>query len=280
MKTRENRRLHQIKEKLYIIIFEADTAAGKLFDILLLVCILLSVLAVLLNSVERFRQDYKSLFLIIEWFFTIIFTLEYILRIFCARDRLKYMRSFFGIIDLLAFLPNYILHFVTGVPALTFIRVFRLLRVFVIFKLGRYMGQANFLLNALRSSFTKIVVFIGSVLTIVLIMGSLMFLIEGPENDGFANIPKSMYWAIVTLTTVGYGDIAPKTVLGQTIASIIMLLGYGIIAVPTGILSAEIAIEVKNWNEIRICSGCGKSGFDMDAVFCKYCGKKLKKDGK
>lgn len=271
-----NAKQQELKERLYIIIFGADTKEGRLFDILLLVCILLSVLSVLLNSVERFKQDYKSVFLIIEWFFTIIFTLEYILRIFCARDRIKYMKSFFGIIDLLAFLPNYILHFVIGAPALTFIRVFRLLRVFVIFKLGRYIGQANFLLNALKSSFSKIVVFIGSVLSIVVIMGSIMFLIEGPEN-GFINIPKSMYWAIVTLTTVGYGDVAPKTVLGQTIASIIMLLGYGIIAVPTGILSAEIAIGVKAMEEKKVCSGCGKTGHEADALFCKYCGVKFDK---
>jgi voltage-gated potassium channel len=178
-------------------------------------------------------------------------------------------------VDVLAFLPNYILHFVVGAPALTFIRVFRLLRIFVIFKLGRYIGQANFLLNALKSSFSKIVVFIGSVLSIVVIMGSLMFLIEGPEN-GFVNIPKSMYWAIVTLTTVGYGDIAPKTVPGQTIASIIMLLGYGIIAVPTGILSAEIVIGVKSQEGQKKCGNCGKAGHSLDAVYCHYCGKKIR----
>ncbi|MBN2535189.1 MAG: ion transporter [Spirochaetales bacterium] len=277
MKTREHRKLHQFREKLYIIIFESDTNSGKLFDVLLLVFIILSVLAVLLNSVDKLRQDYESFFLFVEWFFTIIFTLEYIIRIFCARNRFKYIRSFFGIIDFLAILPSYILRFVAGMPAFTFIRVFRLLRIFTIFKLGRFIGQANFLLNALKSGFRKIIVFTGSVLVIVVIMGSLMFLVEGPEN-GFVNIPKSMYWAIVTLTTVGYGDLAPKTVLGQTIASVIMLLGYGIIAVPTGILSAEIAISFKSREGTRVCSGCGKSCLDEEAVFCKYCGEKLKKE--
>ncbi|MBN2442115.1 MAG: ion transporter [Spirochaetales bacterium] len=267
-------KIQTLKDKLYIIIFEADTKPGKLFDILLLICILVSVLAVILNSVEKFSREYKSLFIILEWCFTIIFTFEYLLRIYCAKNRLHYMKSFFGVIDLLAFLPNYVLHFIIGAPALTFIRVFRLLRVFAIFKLGRYIGEANFLLNALKSSFSKIVVFIGSVLTIVVIMGSVMFLIEGPVN-GFVNIPKSMYWAIVTLTTVGYGDIAPQTVMGQTIASIIMLLGYGIIAIPTGILSAEIAIGVKSFEHNKVCSNCGKSGHSADARFCTYCGKEF-----
>jgi voltage-gated potassium channel len=267
--------IHKIRERLFIIIFGSDTAGGKIFDIALLIFILLSVLAVLLNSVECIRKDYGKILVGMEWVFTFFLTIEYVLRIYCARNAVRYIRSFFGIIDLLAILPNYIIFFVTGVPALTFIRVFRLLRVFVIFKLGRYIGQANFLLHALKKGFRKIIVFIGSVLTIVVIMGSIMYIIEGPEN-GFMNIPKSMYWAIVTLTTVGYGDIAPKTVLGQTIASIIMLMGYGIIAVPTGIISASIAQEVSKHK--YKCSECGKSDLGADSLFCRFCGAKIQQE--
>ncbi|MBN1697858.1 MAG: ion transporter [Spirochaetales bacterium] len=267
--------LQSIRKRLYIVIFEADTKAGKGFDIVLLFCILFSVAAVLLNSVEEIRKCYGWLLVGIEWLFTIVFTIEYMLRIYCSRNALRYMKSFFGIIDLCAILPNLVIVFITGAPALTFIRVFRLLRIFVIFKLGRYIGESNFLLHALKRSFRKIVVFIGTVLSIVVIMGSAMYLIEGPDH-GFLNIPKSMYWAIVTLTTVGYGDIAPQTVLGQTIASIIMLMGYGIIAVPTGILSASFVLESSRRK--NRCSECGKTGLEDDSRFCRFCGSELKKE--
>jgi voltage-gated potassium channel len=258
------------KNTLYKTIFEADTKSGKIFDIVLLIMIALSVIVVLLNSVESINRKYSTLLIFFEWFFTFLFTIEFFLRVICVKKINKYVFSFFGIIDILAVFPNYIVFFISGISSLIVFRVFRLLRIFIVFKLGRYIGQANYLLNALKKGFQKIVVFLGSVLTIVIIMGALMYLIEGPEN-GFINIPKSMYWAIVTLTTVGYGDISPQTVPGQTIAAIIMLLGYGIIAIPTGILSAEITIQYDNKKE---CPECKKSTKN-NSNYCSNCGFKF-----
>lgn len=268
--------LQALKKKLYIIIFESDTTGGRLFDIALLWAILISVAVVMLESVEAIDNQYGSLLRSIEWFFTIIFTIEYLLRIFCVKKSpFKYIFSFLGIIDFIAIIPTYTSLLFPVSRYLLVVRTIRLLRVFRIFKLSRYLGEADILIKALKASRYKITVFLGSVLSIVVIMGTLMYLVEGPRN-GFTNIPHSVYWAIVTLTTVGYGDIAPKTFTGQTIASIIMILGYGIIAVPTGIVTVELNKFSSNTNKLsKECTKCKNINNDNDAIFCKYCGTKL-----
>ena len=229
-----------MRERLYHIIFESDTPAGKAFDIALLIAILLSILVVTLESVRWIMADYGGIIKAAEWFFTVLFTIEYALRIYCAPHRIRYVRSFYGLIDLVSILPTYLSLFVAGTQYAMVIRSLRLLRVFRVLKLTHFLGEAEVLRKALRQSAAKIIVFIGVVVTLVFIVGSLMYLIEGPEN-GFTSIPTSVYWAVVTLTTVGYGDIAPQTVVGQTLATIVMILGYGIIAVPTGIVSVEMS---------------------------------------
>ncbi|MDF9796998.1 voltage-gated potassium channel [Catalinimonas alkaloidigena] len=228
------------KERLYHIIFESDTQPGKAFDVALLIAILLSVLTVMLESVNSFASQYGSTIRTVEWIFTVMFTVEYILRIYCARRRTGYVLSFYGIVDLISVIPTYLSLVVVGTQYVLMIRILRLLRVFRVLKLYHFLGEAEVLGRALRQSAAKITVFIGTVITLIFIVGSLMYLIEGPEN-GFTSIPVSIYWAIVTLTTVGYGDIAPQTIAGQTLASVVMILGYGIIAVPTGIVSVEIS---------------------------------------
>ncbi len=264
-----------IKEKLHEIIFEADTPMGKLFDVILLVAILLSVLAVLLETVASIREEYEGLLNLLEWAFTVVFSVEYLLRIWLVRKPWKYIFSFMGIVDLLSTLPTYISLFVAGPQYLLVIRTVRLLRVFRVLKLTRYLSEAKILKNALKQSAAKITVFIGGVIVLVLILGSLMYIIEGPGN-GFSSIPASMYWTIVTITTVGYGDITPVTTLGQTIASVIMLLGYGIIAVPTGIVTAEMAFSKKDETiSTQACQSCSKEGHDPDAKHCKFCGEQL-----
>ncbi len=265
-----------LRKRLYIIIFGADTPAGKAFDVILLWMIILSVVVVILESVSDLRHTYHQFFVSAEWFFTILFTLEYLMRIYSAPRPLKYMTSFFGIIDLLAILPTFLGLIFDQVTFLLTIRALRLLRMFRIFKLGRYLREAAVLVKALRSSMYKIVVFFGVVLTLVLILGSLLYLIEGEEH-GFTSIPQSIYWAIVTITTVGYGDIAPVTVLGKLLASLAMLTGYSIIAVPTGIISIELgkaAKEVEKKDSVS-CESCGHSQHDQDASYCKICGHKL-----
>ncbi len=254
------------------VIFEAETPAGKTFDILLLLAILISVAAVLLETVDSIRQVAGPVLQAIEWIFTILFTLEYIARLYTVRRPSRYALSFFGVVDLLAILPTYLGLFVAGAPTLLLIRAVRLLRVFRVLKLSRYMGAAHFLMEAIRGSREKITVFLGAMLVIATAMGGLMYLIEGPEN-GFSSIPRGMYWAIVTLTTVGYGDISPKTTPGQIISSLVMILGYGIIAVPTGIISAEVA-------RISLlasppCPACGALEHQEDALFCRKCGGRL-----
>lgn len=229
-----------LKEKLYHIIFESDTPAGKGFDVALLIAILLSILVVTLESVEWITVKYNTEIKTAEWFFTIIFTIEYGLRIYCAPRRWRYIKSFYGLIDFVSILPTYLSLFVAGTQYAMVIRSLRLLRVFRVLKLTHFLGEAEVLRRAMRESAAKIIVFIGVVVTLVFIVGSLMYLIEGPEN-GFTSIPTSVYWAVVTLTTVGYGDIAPQTVAGQTLATIVMIMGYGIIAVPTGIVSVEMS---------------------------------------
>jgi len=261
--------------RLYEIIFEADTPAGKAFDLALIFCILASVLVVMLESMADVKQQFGPWIKTIEWFFTIIFTLEYLARVYVVLNRRNYIFSFFGIIDLLSILPTYLAIFFTGAHSLMIIRILRILRIFRILKLTRFVGEGQNLALALRASRHKITVFLVTILTSVFITGALMYLIEGPES-GFTSIPRGIYWAIVTMTTVGYGDIAPQTTLGQTLASVIMIMGYGIIAVPTGIVSAEM-VNMKRVEGIstQVCPHCLKEGHDHDAVFCKYCAGKL-----
>ena len=261
-----------LKKKLYDIIFKANTPVSRAFDIGLLIAILLSVGIVLIESVEQYSQNYARLFIYAEWAFTFLFTAEYIIRIIISPKKRKYIFSFFGIIDLLSILPAYISLVFTGIHSLIILRSFRLLRVFRIFKLARFIGEASQLRKALSACRPKIIVFLVTVGIIVVIMGTIMYLVEGAEN-GFTSIPKSIYWAIVTLTTVGYGDVAPSTVLGQTLASIIMIMGYGIIAVPTGIVTAEMARASRSPKDNeRICNSCKSTIIDEDALYCKFCG--------
>lgn len=267
-----------LRKKLFVIVFGTDTRAGKLFDVILLWAILLSVLIVMLESVRAIKLSYAQLFYIFEWTFTILFTIEYLLRILITPEPKKYAFSFLGIIDLLATLPSYLALFVTGGSYLVVIRSIRLLRIFRILKLGRYLREASVLSNALIASKHKILVFLGAVTTLVMITGTLMYMIEGAPG-GFTSIPRSIYWAIVTVTTVGYGDIAPQTVAGQIAASILMLMGYAIIAVPTGIVTSEIANaekDQKKKEERKVaCLGCSQTKHDIDAKFCNQCGTKL-----
>jgi voltage-gated potassium channel len=268
-------KLSGIRLRLHEIIFEADTLAGRLFDISLLVCILSSILVIILESVEAVRDSFGSWLRVIEWFFTIVFTLEYLARFWTVLNKKKYVFSFFGIIDLLSILPTYLAIFFSGAQSLMVIRSIRLLRIFRILKLPRYVGEGQNLLRAMKASQHKIIVFLLTVLTSVIISGTIMYLVEGPAH-GFTSIPRSIYWAIVTMTTVGYGDIAPQTALGQTIASFIMILGYGIIAVPTGIVSAEmIQLKVKEKISGQVCPHCSREGHDADAKYCKFCGNVL-----
>ncbi|MEZ4754530.1 MAG: ion transporter [Bdellovibrionota bacterium] len=262
------------RENLAEIIFGAETPAGRLFDVVLLWTILLSIACVMLESVASIRIEYGQELRIAEWVFTGLFTLEYIARIVCVDRPKLYIFSFFGVIDLLAIVPTYLSLVIVSSQYLLVVRSIRLLRVFRVLKLVRYVSEANVLMKALSASRHKIIVFLGAVFTTVLIMGTLMFVVEQGEN-GFTSIPKSMYWAIVTLTTVGYGDIAPQTTLGQAISSLIMVLGYGIIAVPTGIVSAELSRVNLGEARIRKCEKCKKQGQAPDAVYCKYCGEVL-----
>ena len=257
------------RDQLYTIIYEADTRAGKFFDVLLLISIGCSVLAVALESVESIHAAYGPTLIRMEWFFTILFTVEYILRLISVERPLQYGRSFFGIIDLLATFPTYLALLIPGAQTLLVIRVLRLLRVFRVFKMGAYLQEAEVLRRALWASRRKISVFLAAVLTSVIIIGAIMYVIEG-EESGFTSIPVGIYWAIVTLSTVGYGDVAPVTPLGQIMAAIVMLLGFGILAVPTGIVSLELA-RPSGEQASRHCPECESSGHDADALYCKYC---------
>jgi voltage-gated potassium channel len=259
---------------LHEIIFEAETPAGRAFDFVLLGCIILSVLAVVLESVGSLRTAYGDILVTVEWAFTILFTVEYLLRLLSVRRPLRYARSFFGIVDLLAIVPSYLSLFLPGSHYLLVIRILRLLRVFRILKLSEYLVEADVLVRALRASRFKISVFLLTVITLVIIVGSTMYVVEG-EANGFKDIPTSIYWAVVTLTTVGYGDLAPRTALGQLLASMVMLMGYGIIAVPTGIVTLELSRASQPAISTQACPSCSAEGHDPDAVYCKYCGSQL-----
>jgi len=265
--------MQTFRERLGHIIFESDTRAGKAFDVALLIAILASIALVMLESVASIRADYGDLLRALEWFFTALFTVEYALRIYSAYDRPRYIRSFYGLVDLVAILPTYLSLFFVGAQYFLVVRALRLLRVFRVLKLVHFIGEATVLKRALIASRGKIIVFLVTVLTLVTIIGSVMHIVEGPEN-GFDNIPKSVYWAIVTLTTVGYGDIAPKTPLGQFLSAIVMILGYGIIAVPTGIVTSELT-RASHEASVRRCQACLRRGHDADATYCKWCGGKL-----
>jgi len=267
------------KQQIYDVIFGYESKAGRRFDITLIVFILISVLAVLLDSVASIHDVYGDYLGSLELFLTVAFTLEYALRLYSLPEPRKYIFSFYGIIDLLSILPTYIAFLFPSAIYLIVIRILRVLRIFRILKLFRYMGEANLLFSALLQARRKIFVFLFSVVTLIIIFGAMMFVIEGPEN-GFSNIPQSVYWAIVTITTVGYGDISPQTPLGQLVAAIAMICGYAIIAVPTGIIGAELMHQVQsrdgeNNDDNKECVNCNSRGHDMDASFCKYCGKQV-----
>jgi voltage-gated potassium channel len=262
------------RNRLHTVIFEADTPAGRAFDVVLIVCILASVATVMLESVASVRARYRATLDALEWGFTALFTVEYLLRLLAVRRPLRYATSFYGLIDLLAVLPTYLSLFVPGAESLIAVRVLRLLRVFRVFKMTHYVGEGQVLLTALRASRRKVGVFLLAVLTIVVVAGTLMYVVEGEEN-GYTNIPRSVYWAIVTVTTVGFGDIVPRTPVGQFLASVLMITGYAIIAIPTGIFSAEMAAASRKELTRQACPACGAQGHDPDARFCKYCAAPL-----
>lgn len=263
------------RNRLHNVIYENNAPAGKVFDIALLGLIILSIIVVMLDSIERFQLKYNRLFHILEWIFTGLFTVEYILRLISIKKPLRYVFSFLGLIDLLAIIPSYLSIFFAGGQSLLVLRALRLLRVFRIFKLTHFLTEADFLKAAIGASLKKISVFMLVVFSLVIILGSVMYLVEKGEN-GFESIPDSIYWAIVTITTVGYGDISPATSTGKFIASVIMLIGYGIIAVPTGIITTEMTLAARRRNYgHEVCPGCGREGHDNDAKFCKYCGTVL-----
>lgn len=279
MKTKSSiepkKELSSWKLRLYEVIYEADTPMGKLFDLVLLIFILFSVFLVALESISWIDNEYHSVFNIIEWLITILFSIEYILRIICVKNPSKYIFSFYGIIDLLSTLPKYISLLFVGTQSLIALRALRLLRVFRILKLTRYIGESNVLLKALRSSRPKILVFMFGVIILCIIFGTVMYLIESNQS-GFTSIPRSIYWCVVTLTTVGYGDITPETPLGQLLAAIIMVMGYGIIAVPTGIISAEISMKKRTIDiNTKSCLNCLADAHSDDALYCNQCGNSL-----
>ena len=264
------------KQKVHEIIFEADTANGKLFDVILLAAILLSIIGVMLESVDEIDKKYHELIMAFEWGFTILFTIEYFFRIYAVNRPLKYIFSFMGIVDLLAIIPTYLIFIFPAVHWMSVIRAIRLIRIFRIFKLSRYLRGAHTMQIALRSSRPKIIVFLLSVMLLVIILGTLMYIIESSvRTNGFENIPNSIYWSIITLTTVGYGNIVPMTIFGKIVASFIMILGYGIIAVPTGIVTAEFSRKRKEKVNTQVCPDCTAEGHEMEAKFCNKCGAEL-----
>lgn len=267
---------HSFRSRVHEVIFEADTRYGKIFDVSLLILILISVAALMLESVKEIHDRYGTELIYLDWLITILFTIEYILRIYAVKKPWKYIFSFYGIVDLLAILPTYISPFISHASVLGNVRILRLFRVFRVLKLAPYLIESTILVTAIRKSMRKISVFLGMVLVIVVMVGSLMYFIEGQTNEKFSSIPRAMYWAIVTVTTVGYGDITPQSPLGQFFSAMLMILGYGVLAVPTGIVSVEMrdAQDKLSTNTIS-CENCGKEGHADDAVYCKSCGEKL-----
>ena len=266
-----------LRERVWRIIFLSHSGGARLFDLILLGLIASSVTVVMLESVESFRAQHSYTLKVLEWIFTILFTIEYVTRLSVVRNKRRYVFSFFGIVDLLSILPTYLELFVSGSGHFIIIRIFRLLRMFRILKMAKHVGDANVLVNALIASRPKISVFIFSLMAIVSIEGTLMYILESTvENTGFTSIPQSIYWGIVTITTVGYGDIAPVTVAGKMLASVMMITGFAIIAVPTGIVTSELHRELEAVKmDSRKCGGCGHKGHDPKALHCKMCGHKL-----
>ena len=262
------------RQKLYDVIFGTETPAGKLFDLVLIYAIVFSVVALMLDTVVALNERWGLVLRYVEWTFTFFFTVEYLARLYCSPSRILYVRSFYGVIDLLSILPAYISLLVPGTNYLLMLRLFRVLRVFRVLKLMRYIVEANLLVRSMLQARHKIFVFFMVVLVFATIFGSIMYLVEGPSN-GFTSIPRSIYWTIVTITTVGYGDITPQTVFGQIVASLAMLTGYSSIVVPTGILTAEFSQEIQRDRSLINCPNCGKAGHDKDAGFCNRCGGAL-----
>lgn len=260
------------RQRAYIIIFGHDTPAGKAFDLALIISITLSVIAVMLDSVASIHDAYGGALYVVEWFFTVLFTVEYVLRLACVRRPAQYARSFFGLVDLASILPTYLSVLIPGAQALLVIRILRVLRIFRILKLAEYIGEADVLLVAIRSARRKLAIFIATVLVLAVILGAAMYIVEGASH-GYSSIPRAVYWTIVTITTVGYGDISPETPLGQALASVIMLLGYAIVAVPTGIVTVEMARQ--KFQPPNRCPECGLDDHESDAAFCKRCGTGL-----
>ena len=267
------------RDASYRVIFEAETQNGRLFYLALIFAILTSVTVVMLDSVPEIAEEYHGLLRISEWIFTILFTIEYVARLWCVASRKKYALSFFGLIDLFAVIPTYLSVLLPGGEVLAVVRILRVLRVFRILKLVQYIGEAEVLVATLKASRFKIVVFLITVMSIVVVIGSIIYLIEGPEN-GFTSIPRGLYWSVVTLTTVGYGDVTPQTPIGQALAAMLMVLGYALIAVPTGLFSAEFVQQNESHKKasnvpVRSCPGCGRLEKDHQADYCRYCGQKL-----
>lgn len=269
-----------LRDRIHEIIFEADTPGGKTFDITLLALICFSIVVVMLESSEDWNTKYRAAFYYIEWILTIIFTIEYVLRLWVTLRPLKYALSFYGIVDILAILPSYLTLLLPNSQYFLMIRILRLMRIFRVFKLGQYLNESEQLTRSLMASRNKIAIFLFAVTILVVIIGSIMYLIEGGTNDGFSSIPRAVYWAIVTITTVGYGDITPITKFGQFLSAIVMIIGYAIIAVPTGIVTNEM-FNNSNRNKItntQACRYCSREGHANDAVYCKFCGGRLEED--
>ena len=271
---RHEARSGDLQRRLFTVIFRSDTPAGQFFDLTLIIAILISVATVMLTTVDAINAEYGRILYILEWFFTLLFSIEYGLRLYCVRDRKGYATSFLGVIDLLSVLPTYLGVIFAGTAPMLVIRILRVLRLFRIMHMREYVSEANILVEVLKASWRKTLIFVYAVITLVAIFGTLMYTIEG-EAGGFHSIPDSMYWAIVTLTTVGYGDIVPVTPLGKTIASLIMITGYGIIAVPMGIFFAEFSEQSRRRARGRRCPACGARGHDSDANYCKACAEPL-----
>ena len=264
-----------LRDKLRIIIFEADTKAGRRFDVTLIGMILLSVLTVMLDSVPQINAKYGQQLYYAEWFFTVLFTVEYAVRLWCIEHSWGYAKSFYGVVDLLSVLPTYLSLWFPGAQFFLAVRILRVLRVFRVLRMVRYVGEAELIAQALAASRRKIIVFVASVLALMVIFGALMYVVEGGTNPAFASIPHSIYWAVTTMTTVGYGDITPTTPLGQSLASFIMIMGYGIIAVPTGIVTLELNEAKRRQANTRTCSDCSAEGHSREASYCWRCGAPL-----